>query len=273
MTTLVSWSNPAPAAGDVVHHQQVDALASQFPPGPARPGRRSRPAKPTSTWPLGRAALSAARMSGVGSRTSSGTPSSLVSLDDDRALGRKSATAAAITTTSVHRRTRCASPPPSPPPCRPAPSRTRPRGIAKAVAAVTSTTDAPRRAAASARACPCLPDERLDRKRTGSRGLRGCRRRSPPPADRQGPRPPPRPGAPRPTGQHARRTRARSPGAAMTAGSASRPGPRITPGQTSLLWRHHPERPGVRASPGSPAAEGCSHISRCASPDTPPPEP
>ena len=58
-------------------------------------------AKPTRTWPGRRRRPSSARMSGVGSRTSSGTPSALCSLDPATTLGRKSATAAAMITTSA----------------------------------------------------------------------------------------------------------------------------------------------------------------------------
>ena len=66
---------------------------------PSRPPRRrsSRPRSPTRIWPGRRRSPSSARMSGVGSSCSSGTPSSFLSLRSARSFGRKSATAAAIT--------------------------------------------------------------------------------------------------------------------------------------------------------------------------------
>ena len=47
-----------------------------------------------------------------------------------------------------------------------------PAGGASAVGPLTSATWAPRRAAARARAYPIFPDDRLERKRTGSNGSR-----------------------------------------------------------------------------------------------------
>ena len=94
---------PLPGARDVVDDQQVDPLAAAISRGRARPRRWSRPRNPTSTWPGRRRATRPVRMSGVGSSTSSGSPSSLESLRSAATLGRKSATAAAMTTTSASR--------------------------------------------------------------------------------------------------------------------------------------------------------------------------
>ena len=58
-------------------------------------------AKPTSTWPAVPRPTQLGEDVGVGSRTRSGTPSDLWSLDVAISFGRKSATAAAITTTSA----------------------------------------------------------------------------------------------------------------------------------------------------------------------------
>ena len=100
-TRLVSCSKPTPGGGDVVRRRSGRRPwpAASRPRWPA--GRRSRPRSPTRVWPGDRRRPSSARMSGVGSSTSSGTPSAFFSFSADDALGRKSATAAAITTTSA----------------------------------------------------------------------------------------------------------------------------------------------------------------------------
>ena len=163
-----------PGRGDVVGHDGVEALGPQLGERPlpqvARPGRRlgrrSPPAPGPGAWP-GRGRRGC-RWSARG--RSRATPSSLPSLRSAATLGRKSATAAAITTTSAEAARAITSASIS------AAVSTRttstPGGSGRSAAAVTSTTDAPRPAASTATASPCLPDERLPRKRTGSMGSR-----------------------------------------------------------------------------------------------------
>ena len=93
-----------PGGGDVVGDHQVGALGRQLFQGVtpqcarADPDRWSRPRSPRS--PARRGESRPARMSGVGSRTISGAPG-LLELLGRRLLGRKSATAAAMTMTSA----------------------------------------------------------------------------------------------------------------------------------------------------------------------------
>ena len=118
-------------------------------------------------------------------------------------------------------------------------------------AVVTRTTSAPRAAAASATAWPCLPDERLEMKRTGSIGsARAARAHHHTPSGEVAAAP--------------RRDAQRPPVAAatMSAGSARRPAPtsppasRPSPGSTTCTPRR---RSVARFS----CTAGCSHISVC----------
>ena len=165
----------------------------------------------------------------MGSSTSSGSPSAFDSFVSAGAFGRKSATAAAMTTTSAPRRVlehgrlhlgRGLHP-----------DHRRRRGGPGRVVVVTSTTSAPRSAAASARAWPCFPDDRLEMKRTGSIGSRV------PPAltttrrPARSRRPAPRAGR-RPSTASARRL--------DDVGRLGQPpGPDVAPGQPALARRHH----------------------------------
>ena len=101
VTALVSCWKPTLRRADVVGDDQIEVLAAQLALPRWRPDRRSRRrSRPAS----GRAACvrrAPARMSGVGSRTISGTPSSFLILPGSATFGRKSATAAAMTTTSA----------------------------------------------------------------------------------------------------------------------------------------------------------------------------
>src|SRR5581483_4369223 len=96
---FVSTSNPASAALTSLATMRSTRFARSLSAACSRT-RSVSAAKPTSTWPVLRSP-SAARMSGVGSRTTSGRPSRFFSFSAATAFGRKSATAAAITTTST----------------------------------------------------------------------------------------------------------------------------------------------------------------------------
>ncbi len=130
-------------------------------------------AKPTITWPgRARSAEISARMSGLRTRTigSGSWPSFFLIFPAAYAAGRKSATAAAITTASASGAalsTASRS-------CTAVPTCTTstPAGSGMPVFAAIRVTRAPRAAAVRARAYPCLPEERLPRKRTGSSGSR-----------------------------------------------------------------------------------------------------
>ncbi len=108
-------------------------------------------------------------MSGVGSSTISGTPSCFLSFPGAACLGRKSATAAAITTTSASARAVTASSICS----AVSTGTTSTCGGAGSSTVLTSTTRAPRAAASDAIAYPCLPELRLAITRTASIGSRG----------------------------------------------------------------------------------------------------
>ena len=184
-------------------------------------------------------------MSGVGSRTISGTPSSFLSLPSAAALGRKSATAAAMTTTSAA-----------------AARASTAASISAAVSTWTTSSPAgtggrggrdqrdaaPRAAASSAMAWPCLPDERLPMKRTGSMGSRV------PPAvtstcspARSWRRP----------SERGRRAATMASGVGQAAGAARRPRPG---GPTSGSTTCTPRRRSVATLSWT---AGCSHISVC----------
>ena len=157
-------------------------------------------------------------MSAVGSSTTWGTPSAFLSLRSAAAAGRKSATAAAMTTmsqSSARASTACSI-------SAAVSTRTTstPAADGRGVV-VTSVTFAPRAAASSASAWPCLPEDRLPMKRTGSIGSRV------PPAVTST-RSPARSGS----------VSARSTAATIVAGSARRPAPTVAPGQASLFGRH-----------------------------------
>ncbi len=114
---------------------------------------------------------------------------------------------------------------------------------------VTRTTSAPRAAATRASAYPCLPDERLPRKRTGSSGSRV------PPAVTTTRRPVSAPEA-------RRRSSSRTQTAKRSSGSGRRPGPESRPVS-------RPVAGGTTCTPRSPSVAtlawvaGCSHISVC----------
>ena len=104
-----------------------------------------------------------------GRSSTAGTPSAFFSLCGATVTGVKSATAAAMTTTSAPAaRSMTAS-------CISGrglhATRSTPAGTGSEVV-VTNVTRAPRPWASSARAWPCLPEDRLPRNRTGSRGSR-----------------------------------------------------------------------------------------------------
>ncbi len=126
-------------------------------------------AKPTRIWPGHLRSPSAARMSGVGSSTMSGTPPSFLILPASATFGRKSATAAAITTTSAcGARASTAA-------CICAAVSTAwssaPGGVGSTTVD-TSVTRAPCASASAATAYPCLPLLRLAITRTASIGSR-----------------------------------------------------------------------------------------------------
>ena len=95
---------PGVGLGDVVADDEVEALAPAASRRRAPPGRRSRPRTPPAPGPAGLSRPRSTRKSWVGSSTISGMPSCFLSLRFGGSLGRKSATAAAITTTSARRR-------------------------------------------------------------------------------------------------------------------------------------------------------------------------
>ena len=131
-------------------------------------------ANPTSTWSGRRRAARPARMSGVGSRTMLGNPVLLRELGAHRALraeirhgGRHDHDVGLLgrgpdrvlhVGGGLH--------------VDPADRADRRRKAAPAATTVTSVTMAPRRAAATASAWPCLPEDRFEMKRTGSSGSR-----------------------------------------------------------------------------------------------------
>ncbi len=190
-------------------------------------------------------------MSGVGSSTRSGGPSAFFSLRSPAALGRKSATAAAMTMTSA-------------PAARASTAASMSAAVSSRItsapggpgpsAEVTRVTWAPRAAAASAMAWPCLPDDRLPMKRTGSMGSRvppAVTRMRTPARSRCDREPEHRCGGGHDlgrVGQAARRPRHRRPGGRRPA-------------------RRRGRRAGA-AGPGCPAPPGAP-TSRCAWPGTP----
>ena len=126
-------------------------------------------AKPTSVW-FGRFfAPNPHKMSGVGSSTMFGTPPSFLILPSEHDTGRKSATAAAITRTSVVSHNRSSAP------CMSAAVSTDttrvPCGAGRSTVE-TNVTHAPRRTASAATAYPCFPLDRLAITRTASMGSR-----------------------------------------------------------------------------------------------------
>jgi hypothetical protein len=188
-------------------------------------------------------------MSSVGSRRTSGTPPAFLIFVSETATGRKSATAAAITTMSA------ASLRPTTARCISAAVSTDTASMPVPVggaAVVTRVTLAPRDAASSAMAWPCLPEDRLPMKRTGSMGSR-----VPPavtstcsPSRSCRPVPVPRPASTSETAS------------TMRAGSASLPAPTSPParrpssGSTTCT-------PRARSRAMLSATAGCSHISLC----------
>ena len=180
-------------------------------------------------------------MSGVGSSTISGTPSCFLSLPGAACFGRKSATAAAITTTSASARAVTASSICS----AVSTGSTSTPGGAGSSTVLTSTTRAPRAAASDAIAYPCLPELRLAITRTASIGSRV------PPAVTTTVAPARSPGP-----------RIRSAAATMSTGSASRPAPMSPPASRptvgSTTWT-----PRRRSVSRFSTTAGCSHISVC----------
>src|SRR5664280_903376 len=127
-------------------------------------------AKPTTTWPgRTRSAPSSVRMSGLRTRASDGgsAASVFLILTTDRTAGAKSATAAAITIASAPGA--AASTAVRSSAVETTGTTVTPAGNGTARLAATSVTSAPRAAAVLASATPWRPDERLPRKRTGSR--------------------------------------------------------------------------------------------------------
>src|SRR5581483_12216044 len=158
-TWLVSCSKPAPGAVTSLATMTSRRLRRSLASASSRTADVSA-ANPTSTCPSGLRSPRAARMSGVGSSTSSGTPSAFLIFEGATALGRKSATAAAMITASA-----------------PAAAARVASSISAAVCTGTTVTvegthrstvdtrvtPAPRRAASWASAYPWRPDERLPR--------------------------------------------------------------------------------------------------------------
>ena len=168
IASFVSDPNPVPSRPTSFTTTMVQVLRAGACRDRRPPGRRSpRRTRPGSATPL--RSPSSRRMSGVGSRRSSGVPDSFFSLPSATAFGRKSATAAAITTTSAspaaEQRRRAASPRRS----RRARCR-RPGGGGTVSGPRIRRTSAPRDDASAATATPILPVERFPMNRTGSIG-------------------------------------------------------------------------------------------------------
>ncbi len=220
-------------------------VSAANPPGPARRGGAVRARPGCRAWARARARE---------------RPSDFDNLVSAGAFSRKSATAAAITTTSA--RAACSSTAASISAAVSTGTTIDAAGTPDGGLVVTSTTSAPRAAAASATAWPCLPDERLEMKRTGSIGSRvppaltTTRRpaRSRPRAAER------RDSGPDPDGFAMARTDDAA--STMSAGSARRPAPtsppanRPSPGSTTCTPRR---RSVARLS----CTAGCSHISVC----------
>ena len=112
---------------------------------------------------------------------------------------------------------------------------------------VTRVTLAPRAAASSARAWPCLPDERLPMKRTGSIGSRV------PPAVTSTRRP----------GEVAAAPSTRLDGGDDRLGLGQAAGADVAAGEAPLLGRARRARPGATRVARLSCTAGCSHISVC----------
>ena len=181
-------------------------------------------------------------MSTVGSSSMAGTPSDFLSLTPEGLTGRKSATAAAMTTASAPRASICTAAAIS---AAVSTATTRAPAGARSLTVVTSTTSAPRATASAAIEAPCLPDERLPTKRTASIGSRV------PPAVTSTVRPAKSCGV-----------SAASTAATMSAGSAMRPDPTSPPASGPSTG------PTIRTPRAASTAtlswtDGCSHISVC----------
>src|SRR3990172_2434371 len=169
VTRLVSTSAPASGSSARLTTNRSRALAvslflarSSFSP--------VSNAKPTSTAPLGRSRLVVSRMSGVGSSASEVVPVARSRFSRVGVAGRKSAGAAAMIKMSARssaRATACWS-------CSVLSTRwiSIPGGAASVVGPEISSTSAPRAKAASARAYPMRPLDRLVMTRTGSSASR-----------------------------------------------------------------------------------------------------
>ena len=253
----VGGDGEAPGLAHLVEHQQVAALAGQLGApvlqDASRSRRRSRRRSPRAagSHPV-RSRDQLGEDVGVALSTTTGSragSSDFLILVPARVAGRKSATAAAITTTSApaaRSRTAAAQ--------LRAPSPTRhdldvPRARGPRRARRPASPRAPRAAAAAASATPCRPEERLPRKRTGSSGSRV------PPAETTTRRPArSRPRAPEPS--------SRRQAAAMSAGSGMRPGPVSAPvrrpeaGSSTVTPRE-------RSRATLACTAGFSHISVC----------
>ena len=258
VTSLVSWSNPDPGGRHVVGHHQVDPLGRQLGHGPlghlVRLGREpdqdlpvrgavgpARPGCPGWARGPGRARRRPCAAWIVGGHL--GTEVGHRRGHDDH-VGAGPAWPSTDASMSAAVSTR---------------STATPSATGWALV-VTSTTSAPRRRAAAARAWPCFPEDRLVMNRTGSIGSRV------PPADtttRTPARSPVRPARRLPSGRrtgHAAAGRARCP--TITDGSASRPAPMSPPAS-------RPSSGGTTVTPRERRTArlcwtaGCSHISVC----------
>ena len=256
-TALVSWSNPAPGALTSLTTSRSTPLraslrrpalerivglggeADQHLPGPAPGGQAGQD---------------------VGGRLEHqlGDPVLLGQLPTGRRLGRKSATAAAMTTTSAP----SAAAPDRLPPCRP-PSPRRPASTAPADVGRQGERrrgdQRHRRPAAGRRLGQGVA--LLARRAVGDEAHRVERLAGAPGADHH-----PRARAGRAAPVAARVARARAP--TITLGSASRPSPESPPARRPLLGRDDVDARGARAWPGCPAPTGAP-TSRCAWPGRP----
>ena len=162
---FVAEPNPVPSRPTSFATTRSAPLRASF----ARPAASTSvvsAANATTTHPGGRIRAISLTMSGVGSSTRSGTPSSFFSFVSTTCFGRKSATAAAMTTASASARwastaARISS-------ADVTRSTTTFGGGATVPGPSTSRTCAPRRAASDATAMPMMPLEWLPMNRTGS---------------------------------------------------------------------------------------------------------
>ena len=248
MTALVSCSKPTPAAPTSLATMRSRRLRSQLAGGVGQQvvglGREARraPGRPACAGPR------SARMSGVGSSTISGDAAVLLDLAVGHHLGRKSATAAAITTTSapaargthgrLHLRRRLD----------PVHARRR-RRAGRSTVVTRSTVGAAARRRSSATAWPCLPDERLPMKRTGSIGLAGAAGGDDAPGGRPGRWPAPR-----------QRSAA---AATIVGGLGQATGADVAAGEAARRRGRRRARRAARSVATLSCTAGCSHISVC----------